>query len=161
MNEEWFSIFSETLKKEQNRGRRYILEYQKGVTKKELHEAENTLGFKLPEELKSMLLEFNGIYEYIIDANDTKLQIGSIIWDLAIIVDWHLTWTVPRGESLLCFGASISGNCFGYLLENGKPKENEIWQSDHETEPPDEYTIRRASNIREFVTTSLVESLWY
>ena len=161
MNEEWLSIFSETLKKEQKRGRRHILEYQKGVTKKELHEAENTLSFKLPEELRSMLLEFNGIYEYIIDSNETKLQIGSIIWSVPKIVDWHLTWTAPRGLSIFCFGASILGNCFGYLLENGKPIENEIWQSDHETEPPEEFTIRRASSLREFVITSLAESLWY
>ena len=161
MNEEWFSIFSETLKKEQNRGRRHILEYQKGVSKKEINEAENILGFELPKELKSVLLEFNGIYEYIIDANDKKLQVGSIIWGVAEIVDWHLTWIVPRGLSLFCFGASISGNCFGYLLENGKPKENEIWQSDHETEPPDEITILRASSLKEFITTSLAKILWY
>jgi hypothetical protein len=161
MDKEWFAVFSETLEREQNRISSHTLEYAKAVRSGELSQAENVLGFELPAELKSLLMEFNGIHEYVIKDGGERIQIGSIIWDLAKIVEWHKSWTVPNGLSLFCFGNSALGNCFGYLLENGKPKENEIWQSDHETEPPDEYTIRRASSLREFIATSLAESLWF
>ena len=160
MDREWFAVFSDVLEREKSRISSHVLEYPKGVTTEEINKAENILGFKLPEELKSLLTEFNGIREYVVTDSE-RLQIGSIIWDLAKIVDWHISWTIPNGLSLFCFGNSALGNCFGYLLENGKPKENEIWQSDHETEPPEEYTIRRASSLREFMTTSLAESLWF
>ena len=161
MNKEWFAVFSETLDREQNRISSYTLEYPKGVTNDELTKAEDVIGFELPAELKSLLMEFNGIQEYTIDANSKRIQCGSIIWNLAAIVKWHISWTIPNGLSLFCFGNSALGNCFGYLLEDGKPIENEIWQSDHETEPPHEYTIRRASSLKEFIATSLAESLWF
>src|SRR5688572_20913019 len=124
MDKEWFAVFSETLEREKNRISSHILEYPKGVTTEDVSDAENVLGFELPEELKLLLMEFNGIHEYVIKDDDERLQIGSIIWDLAKIVDWHISWTVPKGLSLFCFGNSALGNCFGYFLENGKPKEN-------------------------------------
>jgi hypothetical protein len=75
-----------------------------------------------------LLLEFDGIHEYVIDKGE-KLRVGSIIWDLSNMVEWHLSWTVPEKRKLFCFGSSVLGNCFGYLLVEGKPNENEIWEA--------------------------------
>src|SRR5215211_3366536 len=132
MDNEWRTLFLETLERDQTRISRNILEYPHGVTKDELKSAEHILGFELPSELQSLLMEFDGIHEYVIQENGEKLQTSSIIWNLAEIVDWHISWTVPNQRNLLCFGNSALANSFGYLLENGKARENEIWQSDHE-----------------------------
>jgi hypothetical protein len=161
MNEKWVDLFSETIEREKERMSSYVLEYPKGVTNEDLSKAENLLQFELPVELRSLLMEFDGIHEFAITDNDEKIQTGSIIWSLASMVDWHISQTLPNKTALFCFGNSALGNCFGYLLESGRPKDDEIWQSAHETLPPDEYLIKRASNLREFITTSLAESLWF
>ncbi len=106
-------------------------------------------------------MEFDGVHEYTVTDNGEKIQVGSIIWDLSSIVEWHLSQTIPEKKKLFCFGGSVLGNCFGYLIDNGKPKENEIWQSDHETKFPNEQIIRRASSLEEFIKTALVKSRWY
>lgn len=161
MKKEWLVLISRTIESEQNKISNYALEYPTGVADNNLRKAEKTLGFKLSTELRALLMEFNGIHEYTITNNGEKIQVGSIIWDLLSIVEWHFSQTIPEKSKLFCFGHSVLGNCFGYLMDNGKPKDNEIWQSDHETKSPNEQIIWRASNLREFITISLVESRWY
>ncbi len=161
MANEWFALISETIEREKEKISNYTLEYPKGVTAEGVSKAENTLGFVLPVELKLLLMEFDGIQEYMIQDDGEKMQVGSIIWGLASIVDWHISWTIPNKSKLFCFRNSVSGNSFGYLMDNGKPKEDEIWQSDHEIEPPDEDIIKRATSLKEFITTSLADSRWY
>jgi hypothetical protein len=161
MSNEWFSLMSETIEREKERISNYVLKYPKGVTVEDVNKAENALGFALPEELKSLLMEFDGIREYAVKDDGKKIRAGSIIWGLADIVNWYFSWTIQNKTNLFCFGNSALGNTFGYLLVNGKPKEDEIWQSDHETEPPDEDIIKRATSLKEFITTSLADSRWY
>jgi len=161
MKKEWLVLISRTIESEQNKISNYALEYSTGVTDHNLRKAEKTLGSKLPTELRSLLMQFNGIHEYTITDKGEKIQVGSIIWDLWSIVEWHFSQTIRGRSKLFCFGHSVLGNCFGYLMDNGKPKDNEIWQSDHETKSPNGQIIWRASNLREFITISLVESRWY
>ena len=161
MQGEWFTLISEVARREDRKISQYTLEFPEGVSNEELRNAERTLGFKLPDELKSLLLEFDGIPEYTITDVGEKIQVGSIIWGLAAIVKFHFSWTIPAKAKLFSFGGSISGNNFGYLIVDGKPDQSQIWQSDHETEIADEEMFWRASSLKEFISTSLIESRWY
>jgi hypothetical protein len=160
MEDEWLDILMAAVASDPKQLGGYKLEYPNGVTQSAMTEAERKLGFEIPKELRSLLLEFDGVHEYTIDKSE-KLQVGSIIWRLADMVDWHLSWTVREKRKLFCFSSSVLGNCFGYLLENGKPKDNEIWQSDHESRPPDERITRIAFNLREFISSVLAEYRWH
>lgn len=159
MEGEWLKLVSGVIESEQERINSFTLEYPRGASEEDLHRAERTLGFALPAELRSLLMEFNGIHEYTSTRNGEEIRVGSILWDLDSIVEWHLSQSVPRGARLLCFGNSVLGNCFGYLLEGGRPVEGEICQVDHELEPPEQSIIHRASSLREFIATGWVESL--
>jgi hypothetical protein len=105
MSGEWLDLFLATLANNPKRLGGYILEYPKGITQFALQEAEKKLGFEIPTQLGSLLLEFDGIHEYVIDKGE-KLRVGSIIWDLSNMVEWHLSWTVPEKRKLFCFGSS-------------------------------------------------------
>ena len=161
MDKKWFSLVSTAIESRQKRIINYYLEYPAGVTSDDIRNAEIKLGFELPSEMRSLLMEFNGIHEYTITDDGERLQVGSIIWNLASIVEQHLLLTIPMKSKLFSFGGSVSGNSFGYLIVNDKPDENQIWQSDHETRFPDEQVIWRASSLREFITTALTKSRWY
>ncbi len=156
---EWFELFSSVTSNHPNLTGGYLLEYPKGVSQAALDNAEQKLGFEIPIELQSLLIEFNGVEEFM-ENDQERLQVGSIIWSLSSIVEWHKTWTIPNNRKLFCFGSSVLGNCFGYILVNGKPKGKEIWQSDHETQYPEEIITRLASSLKEFITSSLVETRW-
>ena len=138
----------------------FSVEFPSGVSETQIINAESELGFLIPSELKSLLMEFDGVYQYDYPDGE-KLQIGSWIWDLSSIVEWHLTWTIPQQRKLLCFGGSISGNDFGYLLSDGKPVLSEIWQSDHETEWPEEDILKRASGLEDFILNALLKSHYF
>ena len=161
MNDNWFEFVSKIIERDKEKISVHTLERPKGVTAEEVSQAENILGFTIPIELKSLLMEFDGLHEYAIKEDGRKISLGSIIWSLSDIVNWHTSWTIPNKTMLFCFGNSISANPYGYLLENGKPKEDEIWQSDHETSPPNEDIIKRGSSLKEFISTSMAESRWY
>jgi hypothetical protein len=161
MDKEWFSLFSAVIASGQKKISNYYLENPAGVTDADIQNAEIKLGFELPTELKSLLMEFDGIHEYTITDDGERIQVGSVIWNLLSIVEHHLSLTIPIKSKLFCFGGSVSGNSFGYLIVNDKPDENQIWQSDHETEFPDEQIVWRASSLREFITTALTKSRWY
>jgi hypothetical protein len=161
MESEWLSLVAGVIDRERERLNAFSLEYRRGAGGEEIHKAERTLGFELPAELRSLLMEFNGIHEYATTRNGEEIRVGSILWDLPSIVEWHLSQTVPQGSSLFCFGNSVLGNCFGYRMEGGRPVDNEICQINHESEAPDQGMIHRASSLKEFVAAALLESLWY
>jgi len=164
MEKKWLPLISAIVEGGQKRlamTRNYSWVYPAGVSGDDLHNAETKLGFELPTELKSLLMEFDGIHEYTITDLGERIQVGSIIWSLSLIVEQQLSVTIPIMSKLFSFGGSVSGNSYGYLIVDGKPDENQIWQSDHETKFPDEQIIWRATSLREFIATSLVESRWY
>jgi hypothetical protein len=67
------------------------LEYPDGVSGASIQNAENSLGFERPTELKSLIMEFDGIHEYTITDDGERTQVGSIIWKLSSIVEQHLS----------------------------------------------------------------------
>ena len=110
MEKEWFSLITTSIEDGKRKLSNYSLEFPKGVTSEEIESAETKLGFRLPQDLRALLIEFNGLHEYTETDDGEKIQVGSVIWSLASIVKWHFSWTIPAKAKLFCFGGSISGN---------------------------------------------------
>ena len=161
MEKKWLHLISAVFESGLKKISDYSSEYSDGVTGDNIQNAENNLGFELPKELKSLLMEFDGIHEYTTTNDGERIQVGSIIWNLSSIVEHHLSQITSTRSKLFCFGSSVLGNSFGYLMVNNKPDENQIWQSDPETDFPNEEIVWRASSLQKFITTSLTQSRWY
>ena len=161
MEKKWLSLITASIENGLKKISNYSLEFPNGVTHEDIENAETKLGFTLPEDLKSLLGEFDGVHEHTVTDKGEKIQVGSILWSLESIIKWHISCTIPAKARLFCFGGSITGNSFGYLIVDGKPDESQIWQGDHETCYPDEQIVWRASNLQDFISTSFIESRWY
>src|SRR5215207_2928982 len=103
MEKKWLPLISAVFESGLKKMSDYSLEYADGVTSDNIQTAENNLGFELPKELKSLLMEFDGIHEYTITDDGERIQVGSIIWNLSSIVEQHLSQMTPTKSKLFCF----------------------------------------------------------
>lgn len=106
-------------------------EFQEPANKKEIIEAEEQLGVRLPDDLRELLKESNGILgEYRI----------SLIWDIKRIVQDNLSFRNSSDfkelympfDCLLFFADAGNGDQFAYPILNGTISKDDIYVWNHE-----------------------------
>lgn len=105
------------------------------VSEADLQAVQMTLDLTFPGELLHFYQETNGLSEWL-----DGMLIGELIWSLDRLLaenedyrtDPQLQSIYQPFDSLLFFGASGTGDLFGYLIENKKVKDDGIWVWNHE-----------------------------
>lgn len=104
-----------------------------GATQSSIAETEAALAIEFPEQLRSLLLESNGVLgEY---------DLG-LVWSLDRIRDENLYFRNNSDfadlympfEHLLFFGDAGNGDQFAYPIQNGKIHRSDVFVWDHETD---------------------------
>jgi hypothetical protein len=115
----------------------------------QINELEIIFGITLPEHLKALLFESNGVF----DSNALE-----VIWNVEQIKTTNLEMRQDKifrenfmsFDSLLFFGSDIAGDCYGYAVTGAHiPRPSEIFNWSHE------------SDERMFVANSLEAYLKY
>lgn len=106
-------------------------EFNKPLSEEKMLEAEKKLFINIPNELKSLLKESNGIYgEYGLN----------LIWNIKRIVEDNLSFRNSSDfkdlympfDCLLFFGDNGNGDQFAYSILNGVINKNDIYVWNHE-----------------------------
>ena len=121
-------------------------EFQEPAKEKDIIEAEGQLGVELPQDLRELLKESNGILgEYRI----------SIIWDIKRIVQDNLNFRNSSDfkelympfDCLLFFADAGNGDQFAYPILNGTISKDDIYVWNHE----DDSRTWVASSLKWFI----------
>ena len=109
-------------------------EFELGASEGQISEAEKAIGIPLPEHLRSLLLECNGV----------RADYGSeVIWSCSELVERNLEFRryepfrelyVPF-DNLLFIGSDCGGDQFAFsIMANGQITKHDIYRWDHETD---------------------------
>jgi len=110
------------------------VEFAAGATEAEIAQAERAMGHRLPDDLRALLLESNGIQ----DENGAGL-----IWPCADIAEQNLAFRREEGfrelympfDNLLFIGDDGTGDQFAFgITADGKVSTGDIYHWDHETD---------------------------
>jgi cell wall assembly regulator SMI1 len=110
------------------------VEFAPGASEAEIAAAEKAIGQRLPNDLRALLLESNGIQ----DENG-----GGLIWSCAEIADQNVEFRSIESfrelympfDNLLFFGDDGTGDQFAFgITADGKISKNDIYCWDHETD---------------------------
>lgn len=108
-------------------------EFHEPATQQEISEVEDNLGAKLPQNLRSLLLETNGVSETLL-LKDVLEPISLLIGSTAWIMQWNKYWRTEKFafenymplESLLFFApAGVDGILFAFGITSTKQIINE------------------------------------
>jgi len=107
--------------------------FRSPATAHELQEVESALGLTLPADLRSLLLESNGV------AADYS---APLVWSAAEMIEQNLLFRrnpefrelyMPF-DALLFFGAEGNGDQFAYRILDGQIRESSIYGWNHESD---------------------------
>ena len=107
--------------------------FRSPATADELQEIESTVGLTLPTDLRSFLLESNGVAAH---------YSAPLVWSAAEMIEQNLLF---RGnpdfrdlympfDALFFFGAEGNGDQFAYRILNGQIREASIYEWNHESD---------------------------
>ena len=107
--------------------------FQPPATSGQLQQLEATFGLELPADLRSLLLESNGVAAY---------YSAPLVWSAAEMIDQNLLFRGNAGfrelympfDSLFFFGAEGNGDQFAYRILAGQIRESWIYEWDHESD---------------------------
>ncbi len=116
------------------------------VKEDEIHKAEQILNVKFSEELKSLLLETNGI--------KSEFQVD-LIWSLDRILNDNIQFRNYRDfkelympfDCLLFFADAGNGDQFAYTIIDGKIRRNDVFVWNHENDS----RIWVASSLKQYI----------
>ena len=107
--------------------------FQPPATADQLRQVESALAVTLPADLRSLLLESNGVAAY---------YSAPLVWSAAELIEQNVLF---RGkpefrelympfDSLLFFGAEGNGDQFAYRILGGQIREAWVYEWDHESD---------------------------
>ena len=115
-----------------------------------IHEIEVEFQIKLPDELKSIYRETNGVNEFLGD-----MEIGSLIWSTDYLIRENKMYRETADfkdlympfDHLLFFADAGNGDNFGYTILNGAIQRLDIFAWNHE----DDSRLWVAPNLEKFI----------
>jgi SUKH superfamily protein len=108
------------------------LETRPGASKEEIAAAESALGQTLPDGLRDLLLESNGLYDpaaylYVVDPLADIVTTNRDMRKTEAFADLYMPF-----DALLFFGSAGNGDLFALAICNGVVRERDVFVWDHE-----------------------------
>jgi hypothetical protein len=122
MNVRWKDLLTEAYRARDGASSPSLPRFEPGATEARLERAERALGLPLPEELRTLLAECDGVME-VMEVGGQPIETGWLVWTLDAIVDERRgrkrTTLGPPDGWLMFANAGADGILFGY--DQGEP----------------------------------------
>jgi hypothetical protein len=138
--------------------------FQQPATMEAIEAVEEKVGVTFHDELRSLLLETDGIREWM-KTDNWEGDIGYLVFSLDQIEDVNITLRTLEGypdiympfENLLFVAPTGTGNYFGYSILNGEIRRKDIFVWNHDNDS----RVHVAPSLKQFIEWWMLGKIRY